>query len=302
MKRMSHSSRVNTVKPPINMSPITSITNSASSIANVDYHRSSQLSEAPNLVQRALAIPANVRQSFLQSIPEVQLHHHICNLLENMQDDVKSEVTHGTDEYGRDIVLRRSSPFGAEYIAIVVKRTDPGAKITGKSDGPVDQIISQISQSTKHRCQLKQIEIKEVSIGAVWVMFFGHFTSNAVKRILAEAPSLQYDPFSIGWLADAFANHYPEVFFAGKASTYIQDKVVDLETHRDLARREQNLSTYYVEPSVSITDYAGNDFRDRLKKSAQSPAFILSTISRSTDSNKAIHSFGSARLWQKHDA
>ena len=218
------------------------------------------------LVQKALAIPANVREAYLLGIPEVELHAHLCRLLENMDSGARCEVTHGRDEYGRDIVLRRSSPFGYEYIAIVVKRGDAKGKISGRTAGPVDAIISQVGQSVAHLCLLKEIEVSSVNIKGVWVMFFGRLTNNAVRRIDVEAPALKFRPFAIGWLADSFAEHYPEVFFAGAASTYLQDKVIEFETHHDLKRRPKNLSDWYVDPSVAITRIDAGTFSERLKK------------------------------------
>ena len=156
---------------------------------------------SPVLAQKASAIPFNVRESYLLNIPEVELHSHICRLLENMEMDARCEITHGRDEYGRDIVLRRSSEFGEEYIGIVVKRGPASGKISGRSDGPVDEVISQARQSVTHECLLKEIEIARVQIGGAWVMFFGKLTDNAVKRIMVEAPALQFKPFAIGWLA-----------------------------------------------------------------------------------------------------
>ena len=144
------------------------------------------------LAQKASAIPANVRESYLLGVPEVELHLHLCRLLQNMESGAQCEVTHGRDEYGRDIVLRRSSPFGYEYIAIVVKRGDAKGKISGRTAGPVDEVISQANQSVAHSCYLKEIEISRVQIGGVWVMFFGRLTGNAVKRIVSEAPALKF--------------------------------------------------------------------------------------------------------------
>ena len=218
------------------------------------------------LAQKAFAIPANVREAYLLSIPEVDLHLHLCRLLENMDAGARCEITHGRDEYGRDIVLRRSSPFGHEYIAIVVKRGDAKGKISGRTAGPIDEIISQVNQSVAHPCFLKVIEVSRVQLGGAWVMFFGKMSDNAVRRLTVEAPALKFTPFAIGWLADTFAQHYPEVFFAGAASTYLQDKVIELETHHDLSRRPENLSDWYVAPSVAITQIDASTFSERFKK------------------------------------
>ena len=218
------------------------------------------------LAQKALAIPEKIRQSYLLDIPEVELHGHICQLLENMDAGARCEITHGRDEYGRDIVLRRTSPFGHEYVAIVVKRGDASGKISARTSGPIDHIISQVTQSMKHPCYLKDIEVGKVRIGGVMVMFFGRLTGNAAKRIMLEAPAVARKTFTIDWLNRSFANYFPEVFFAGAASTYLQEKVIELETQHDLSRRPENLSEWYVEPSVAITQIDALTFNQRLKR------------------------------------
>ena len=240
------------------------------------------------LVQKALAIPVKVRQSYLLGIPERELYVHICRLLENMESGAVCEITHGRDEYGRDIVLRRSSPFGYEYVAIVVKRGEANGKISGRTAGPVDEIISQANQSVAHLCSLKEIEVSKVQIGGVWAMFFGNLTGNAVTRIVAEAPVLKFQPFSIGWLAETFTQHYPEVFFAGAASTYLQDKVIELETHHDLARRPKNLSEWYVGPSVAISQIDAGTFGERLKKALKYRRLSYQQFRAQMDSSKRL--------------
>ena len=218
------------------------------------------------LSQKALAIPPNVRQSFLLKIPETELHVHLCRLLENMQTGNRCEITHGRDEYGRDIVLRRSSPFGDEYIAIVVKRGDSRGKISGRTTGPVDEMISQANQSIAHPCILKEIEISEIQITGVWVMFFGRLTGNAVRRVQYEAQAVTFKPFPIAWLDEQFTKHYPEIFFAGEVSTYLQDRVTELETQHDLTRRPSNLSDWYVPHSVGISEISASTLSQRLKR------------------------------------
>ena len=218
------------------------------------------------LVQRARALPPEVRQSYLLNIPETKLHPLLCHLVERMETGTRCEVTHGRDEYGRDIVVRRPSAFGKEYTAIVVKRGDASGKVRSRAAGPIDEIISQARQSLAHPCNLKEIEFSTIQITGVWVMFFGNLTNNAAQRIIKEAPNLKFRPFTIGWLSDMFAAYYPEVFFSGSTSTYLQDKVVELETQHDLTRRPSNLSEWYVSPSLSLTEIASHTFTESLGK------------------------------------
>ena len=97
-------------------------------------------------------------------------------------------------------------------------------------------------------------------------MFFGRLSGNAIQRIQNEAPAVIFKPFPIGWLDEQFTEHYPEVFFAGEVSSYLQERVTELETQHDLTRRPTNLSEWYVPHSVTISGIAARTLSQRLKK------------------------------------
>ena len=213
-----------------------------------------------------------------------------------MQPEASCEITHGRDEYGRDIVLRRSSPFGREYIAIVVKRGNSKGAISGRTTGPVDEIISQANQSIAHPCILKDIEISEIQVTAVWVMFFGRLSGNAVRRIKNEAPAVTFKPFPIAWLDEQFTKHYPEIFFAGDISTYLQDRVTELETKHDLSRRPTNLSDWYVPHSVAISSISASTLSQRLKKALKLRRITYQDFRKQMQSSKHFILSGSPGL------
>ncbi len=115
---------------------------------------------------------------------------------------------------------------------------------------------------------------------------------------------MKFKPFAIGWLADSFANHHPEIFFAGGASRYLQGKVIEFETHHDLSRRPENLSDWYVNPSVSITQLDTGTFSQRLKKALKLRRLSYNEFRRQLTSEKrfvlsAAPGFGKSTLLRK---
>ena len=66
-----------------------------------------------NWIAEAKALPQDERKRILQSIPEVDFHHHLAQLFRNMEPEYWVEVTHGTDEFGQGPGYRAPRPVGA---------------------------------------------------------------------------------------------------------------------------------------------------------------------------------------------
>ena len=207
-----------------------------------------------DLRQHANAIPSKQRADILCMMPETQLHSHLKRLIERTEPQSSVEITHGPDEYGRDLVIRRPDSFGVDFVGVVVKRGDPTGKIAGRTAGPVDQVVSQANQATAHPCRLRKIHLGTVNITSVWVAFFGNLTKNAAERVQAEINAPNVRLFAIGELVDYFTESYPEVFFEGQVSDYLQDQILELETTSKFYGSSANLSEWYVDPWISVTE------------------------------------------------
>lgn len=207
-----------------------------------------------NVKQEAQALPYEVRSKALTSFSETELHKHLKRLFEEMESKSLVEITHGSDEHGRDLVIKRQDPWGEEFIGIVVKKGDRSGKITNRSKGVVGEIISQIDQATAVPCFLKEIYAGSVNISAVWVVFVGRLTRGASERIEYQVKTRFVRLFPLAWLVEKFSEFYPEVFFEGEASDFIQKRIIELETKQEFTRKPMNLSACYVDPWVSLSD------------------------------------------------
>lgn len=214
------------------------------------------MTTANDLEIRANAIPRLQRAAYLTEIAEPVLHRHLVSLFTRAEENTRAEITHGPSELGRDIVLRREDPFGKQYVGVVVKRHPYGkGNLTGKTAGPIDEIISQAHQTIMHKCHLKDIAAETVSISTVWIVFFGRMSKTAMERLRRETADIRGSRiFTLEELVDLFTTHYPEVFFDGEVSEYLTKKIIELETLEGIAKSPNKLSDRFINPRVTVAD------------------------------------------------
>ena len=82
------------------------------------------MDDRSRLVQQARTLTKAARKEILQSYPEPELHVHLHSLLSRMATSATIEVTHGSQEFGKDLVMVRNDAFGQTVIGIVVERGD----------------------------------------------------------------------------------------------------------------------------------------------------------------------------------
>jgi hypothetical protein len=220
------------------------------------------MNSTEDLVSQARSISEAERQGILRAIPEVELHRQLKALFGKMEPEYIVEVTHGTKEYGKDLVLVRTDKFETRVIGVVVKRGD----IKGTSAGDVDdilqriklvsakemshkeaEVVSQIEQAATIPAELK-CKLNELKVDDVYVVIAGEIGLNAQKRLRAERPS-HVQLYDLGWLVDNFTEFYPQVFFNGRAQDFIQLEIYKLQSSSFMQQKGKNLTEYYVEPT-----------------------------------------------------
>ena len=268
-----------------------------------------------DLSRQARAIPKEERSRFLTECLETELHSYLASLFCRVEETAAAEVTHGPDEFGRDIVLRRRDAYGEQYIGVVVKR-NPHHTLSGRSAGSIDEIISQAKQATVYPCQLKQISAENVTISGVWIAVFARMTSNAMVRLkseTADVPGIRI--LVLDALVELFSVYYPEVFFEGRVSEFLADKIIELENWRGISNRQLRLSESFVNPTVAEAD-AELDLMDEglsfvfgnkklpfahLEEYINSNAKLLLTGDPGTGKSTALRKIAIDRLTQAHN-
>lgn len=201
------------------------------------------------LKRQAHALPIDGRKRLLLELTEPELREQLRCLFISMLPLATVEITHGNDEYGKDLVIVRDETYGTEGYAVVVKAGD---KITGKTRGAVDEIKSQVEQSFAHPAVLKS-RVGRLSVSEVWVVLAGGITKNVVERLERELVG-RTRVYALDELVDLFTVHYPEVFFTGAVMDYIQTQLVALETNHVLGQRNRTLTQCFVDPYVATID------------------------------------------------
>lgn len=90
----------------------------------------------------ARAIPREKRAALIQELKEVNFHQFLKELFSRMQPDYLVEVTHGTQERGKNLVIVKDDVINRDVIGIVVKKGDMRAKTSGDVGEVVDRVTS----------------------------------------------------------------------------------------------------------------------------------------------------------------
>ena len=212
------------------------------------------MTQALDLFKQASSIPRQRRAKYLSELQETELHDHLVSLFTRAENNARAEVTHGPDEFGRDVVLRRDDPYGMEYIGVVVKRV-PYSKMSGRTAGPIDEVISQAKQALLHPCPLKEIVTDSVDISTVWITFFGRMSKHAMQRLDVETREIRGRRIlTLENLVDLFTDYYPQVFFESGVIDYLTNEIIRHENWSGITKRAATLSQWFLSPMVTVAD------------------------------------------------
>lgn len=208
----------------------------------------------PELTLLARSLPIAERKKILSSFKETDLHGHLKELLGRMEPNSLVEITHGTEEHGKDLVMVRKDRFRESVVGIIVKSGD----IKGKTKGKIDEIKSQVDQSLTHPIRLKSIPDRTLSVSETWIMIAGNLSKAAHERleleVKAKGKNIETD-FGLDWLVENFTNFYPQVFYEGKVMDFLEEKIFQLENVVDMFnQRGKTLSECFVEPLITVID------------------------------------------------
>jgi len=229
-----------------------------------------------DLKRKAHSIPIETRKDIIMGFKEIELHKFIKELFCSMDTNYLVEITHGSTELGKDLVIVHQNHISPDIIGVIVKC----GNIKGETMGEVDnlnskikinketkksnltEILSQINQAKNHPAELRNI-LKDCSVNKVVVLLAGELSKSASTRIKKELSTAD-QIYDINWLIQNFTDFYPQIFFDGNITDYIINKIQSLEMKNWFKIKEENkkiLSEYYVEPLVSKIELTSkNDF------------------------------------------
>lgn len=247
-------------------------------------------------MNRAKTLTKDQRREIIMSYEERDLHKLLKELFQVMEPNYAIEITHGNQEYGKDLVMVKSDKFAIETIGVVVKC----GSIRGKTSGRVDElksrtktalskgdknklreIKSQIEQTLSHSAEMKSI-FEKLPVSKVYVVIAGDFSNNARRRLTDELAA-EVEIFDLDWLINKFTEFYPEVFFEAQVINFLQKKITYLEENHRRGKSGKNLSEYFVNPLIrplgAPLEFDGQTLR-KIRKNRRLPFSRLLEISK----------------------
>ena len=215
------------------------------------------------LTIRAESLSQNLRRKIIMGFKELEIHEFLKELFQAMEPNYIVEITHGTSEYGKDLVIVKSDQFGKDVIGVVVKcghirgatrgdvdllKDDIDELLSKSAKNKMKEIESQIDQALKHPAKLKS-SLSELPISKVFVVLAGLISSNAQTRLTEEIPS-EVELFDLNWLVEKFSEFYPQIFFHGRVIDFLEKKRSELEEKHRREKSGRNLSEYFVDPLI----------------------------------------------------
>jgi len=198
---------------------------------------------------KAKDLPYNIKRNIIKSYigKENKFHYELKKLLEKIYPESYIEILQGSEEKGKDIVVRTKDNFGNyEHIAFVVKAIE---KLSGSATGKTAELVLQIQQSFKTKAQLQDIH-EEVSISKVYVVNTGTISDGAKRKILSliDEPSYKNNIhyFAIEDLIKLFEEHYPEFYFNEDLQLFFKSRVEKIEKFLI----EDKKLKYFIEPYI----------------------------------------------------
>lgn len=224
-------------------------------------------------------IPYDKRKAVIQSFKskEIAFHKQLKELFSAMEPSKETVITHGPSEYGKDLVVISRDSISSTARAVIVKCEG----VTGKANGPIDTIKSQIDMTFRHPYNPTGKE--PVPTVEALVVICGSISNNAKERIQKEFEGKALKFIELGELVKLFTEYYPQVFFGGYAYSYLTDQIALLENTHAFAEKEVPLSRCFVEPTMLESSLSsGKAGKPRKRRAARFKDFkaSLSTSKR----------------------
>lgn len=252
--------------------------------------------------KQAKRLTREQRAKILKALAETQLHVALKELFSRIDPQAHVEITHGRDEYGKDLVLVRQDPFQTRTIAVVVKMGD----ISGRTRGHVDQLAkdvnavfsaveekrleeieSQVKQAVIHPAETKA-HINQLKVDEVWVFLAGDLSNNARRRLEREIDPRVRVVRDMDWLVENFSEHYPQVFFDGRRTDFLQHQISKLETHDWFVRSGKSLSDYFIDPIVSTVELPDTVDSEQMAKFVNRRRLPFSSLTKALKNKRFV--------------
>ncbi len=191
------------------------------------------------------------KKDILRSYREIDMHKELKILFEHIHKEYTNVyITHGPEEYGRDLIISTQGPMRKNNTSIVVKMD----KLSGKN---IDPSVHEISMQTKQSFEIDlnvKDEIDVLKTDFVYILIFGEISKQARINLDISIKEYKgrYKIYDITDITKLFTQHYSEVFLGASGYEALSRKFIELE---DVLKRKSNLlATSYIEPNLKSYD------------------------------------------------
>ena len=217
------------------------------------------------------------RKEFLKSFREIDIQKELKILFEKMKKS-SVHILQGTEEFGKDLIIKDVDPMATRYISVVVKMGD----ISGAAkDTTLNVIKNQVEQSFEIPFSIPD-ELGEKKINEVYVILFGMFSNNAQKNIdIFLGKNSKYSGrvtlFDISDMDKFFCDYYPEIYCGASGFEALSKK--DKELELILLQKDRTIANSFIEPSLK--KFVSNDKKEICTNSISDAKQLKKTITES---------------------
>jgi hypothetical protein len=187
------------------------------------------------------------KKQILRDFKETDMHKELKILFDNIfVDKAHIHITHGANEFGRDLIISEIGALKHNNTSIVVKMDKLSGSATDKA---VQEIRMQVEQCFNYDFPVK--DSKELlKTDYVYIIIFGEISANANKNldITLNQYKGRYEVFGISRMLELFDEYYSGIFYGASGFESLNKKYDELE--EELLRKNKLLKNCYIEPNL----------------------------------------------------
>ncbi|RYA22859.1 hypothetical protein CRU96_10850 [Malaciobacter halophilus] len=187
------------------------------------------------------------KKQILRDYKETDMHKELKILFDNIfVDKAHIHITHGANEFGRDLIISEIGALKHNNTSIVVKMDKLSGSATDKA---VQEIRMQVDQCFNYDFPVK--DSKELlKTDYVYIIIFGEISANANKNldITLNQYKGRYEIFGISKMLELFDEYYSGIFYGASGFESLNKKYDELE--EQLFKKNKLLKNCYIEPNL----------------------------------------------------
>src|ERR1051325_5621087 len=214
-----------------------------------------------DLSQPARAISLDQRRKMIGELKDDELTQNVRSLFELMEPKYSIHTPVNRSDSTLDLLIIKKDSMTEDRIGVILKR---GPIISKTIDDAnmlsvwVNNALLAGVEKEKFSPQLNAQRSRRISVGQstlskVFVVLTEGI-SNRGRLILTKNSHGPVEVFDGDWLVQSFTDFYPQVFYEGRVTSFIQSQIQSLETKTWHNKESINLSDCFVEPVVRRMD------------------------------------------------